>query len=94
MFTVELFTAHRSANACVIREDGRVLLQSYRTIVCELTTEGWLTCYGTYSATTRKHICWFMREYAPAPMNCYNVAKKAYEDGYKINLYTGEIVRL
>ena len=68
--------------------NGDVVLRSYATDVILLTADGWLTCYGTYSATTRKHIGAFMKEYCNS---CYQVAKAAFLGGYSININTGEI---
>ena len=64
------------------------ILRSYNTIVLELDLDGWLKCNGLYSATTRKHISAFMREYTK---HDYYFAKKAYEGGYIINIHTGEV---
>ena len=77
-----------------IDADGNIYLFSYRTLVIELTHDGWLTCTGTYSATTRKHIGAFMREYVQFPngeRGNYFVAKRAYLGGYRFNVETGEI---
>lgn len=68
-------------------EDGTVQLQSYNTIVIEINPEGWLTCTGTYSMTTIKHIGWFMR----ARGMSYQLAKQLYQDGKDYNIHTGEI---
>ena len=65
---------------------------SYVTRVATLTNDGWLTIYGLYSMTTRKHISAFCKEYCEAVD--YQMAKQAYEDGYSINIYTGEIANL
>lgn len=73
----------------VVFNDNGVHLVSYTTLVCSIDKMGFLTCTGTYSATTRKHIGAFLKEYAPK--FCYHDAKKAYENQYAINIYTGEI---
>lgn len=82
---------HESAQCKVlVREDGTILLQSYQTIVCSISRDGWLDCSGTYSATTRKHIGWFMRLYG---RGCgYYTAKEAYETQSVVNLETGEVL--
>ncbi len=67
--------------------DGRVKLVSYTTTVIDISPEGWLTCYGLYSATTIKHIGWFMR----ARGMSYQLAKGLYLDGKEYNINTGEI---
>jgi hypothetical protein len=41
--------------------------------------------------TTRKHIGAFMREYCGST---YQVAKQLYEDGYMLNIDTGEVVEI
>jgi hypothetical protein len=86
--------AHPYANAFVeIDTDGNKYLWSYRTLVCELRTDGWFKCYGLYSMTTRKHISAFMKEYGGGVLK-YDNAKSAYEGNYRINIYTGEIEEL
>lgn len=85
-------TDHESAQAKVrIDENGAITLVSYTTDVVTIDPHGWLTCSGTYSATTRKHIGWFMREYTRFT---YHTAKQCYEDKVTINIYTGEVVKL
>ena len=77
-----------------IDDNGNIHLFSYLTLVIELTADGWLTCTGTYSATTRKHIGAFMREYVKWPNGEYGdyfTAKNAYNGNYSLNIYTGEI---
>ena len=77
-------------SAGIIFNDNGTHLISYTTTVCSIDKNGFLSCTGTYSATTRKHIAAFLKEYAPNM--CYHDAKKAYENNYAINIYTGEIV--
>lgn len=76
----------------IIDEHHAIHLISYTTPVVNIDPMGWLTCNGTFSATTRKHIGAFMKEYAPN-FN-YHTCKNAYENKYTINIYTGEIVFL
>ena len=78
----------------VINDDGDISLYSYVTLVCELSNDGWLTCSGTYSQTTRKHIGAFMREYVEYPNGShgsYYDAKRCYENSMRFNVLTGEI---
>lgn len=78
-------------NACVkIVNDNNFYLWSYRTLVCKVENS-WLTVNGLYSATTRKHISAFMREYCKSN---YQVAKQIYTDGYRLNIDTGEVERV
>lgn len=80
-----------------IDEAGNTYLFSYVTLVCTITADGWLTCTGTYSQTTRKHIGAFMREYVEFPSGergDYYTAKGCYEGGYRLKLDTGEIEEL
>ena len=63
------------------------ILRSYSTDVV-IISDGWMTCTGTYSQTTRKHISAFMREYN---LGDYFLAKKLYTDNLKMNIYTGEV---
>lgn len=75
----------------------RYALKSYNTIVAIITDYDDLIVYGLYSATTRKHISAFVREYCNID---YSVAKKCALNnlGYKIttgdfyDLATGEII--
>lgn len=75
------------AQATVIITD-EIVLRSYQTDVIIVTADGWLVCTGTYSATTRRHIGAFMREYGYGD---YHLAKMLYKDGMKMNIHTGEI---
>lgn len=72
----------------IISEKNDITLRSYETDVV-IISEGWMTCTGTYSATTRKHISAFMREYN---FGDYFLAKFLYQEKIKINIYTGEIL--
>lgn len=60
---------HASASCKVVINEGESInLISYTTRVITIYHEGgkrFVECTGTYSATTRKHISWFLREYAP-----------------------------
>ena len=76
------------AQATVIITD-EIVLRSYQTDVIIVTADGWLVCTGTYSATTRRHIGAFMKEYGYGD---YQLAKMLYKDGMKMNIHTGEIV--
>lgn len=73
-----------------IFDNGAKYLFSYLTMVAHISEDGWLTIYGLYSQTTRKHISAFLREYASAID--YQCAKKCYNDGLKINIHTGEVL--
>jgi len=80
-----------------IDRNGNKYLFSYRTLVIALTHDGWLTCTGTYSQTTHKHIGAFMYEYVQLPngeRGYYQIAKHAYEGNYRWNMETGEIEEL
>lgn len=60
---------HKSAQCYVIENEGRIDFISYRTRVITILHRGTDTeqieCTGTYSATTRKQIGWFLKEYMP-----------------------------
>lgn len=75
-------------NAYVLHTDNGTVLYSYVTPVAQIDNDGWLTVFGLYSMTTRKHIGAYMREYAKRD---YQLAKGAYLGGYDYNLFTGEI---
>ena len=70
-----------------IYNEDNIDLQSYETIVA-VVRNGWLKVCGLYSATTRKHISAFVREYCGIS---YQVAKMLYKDGYLYNIHTGEV---
>ena len=93
--TVKKLSAMPYAQAHVeIDAAGNIYLFSYITLVCILTYDGWLTCTGTYSQTTRKHIAAFMHEYVSYPngdCGSYYDAKRCFECGYRFNVLTGEI---
>lgn len=78
-----------NGSAGVDTYDGYTHLISYTTRVISIDAEGWLECTGTYSATTRKHIGAFLKEYAPNL--CYQDVKAACNGNYEININTGEI---
>lgn len=68
-------------------DDGTVELWSYTTRIISITPEGWLSCTGTYSMTTIKHIGWFMRERGLS----YYLAKNMFLKNQEYNIKTGEI---
>ena len=80
---------HEYAQAGVIfRPNGEIHLYSYATHVC--TIKGDLVyCFFNGTATTRKHIGWFMREYANS---YYQVAKMSADTEKWVNFKTGEVV--
>ena len=88
-FTITTLSAMPYAQAKVVKhEDGSITLRSYYTDVAHITAGGWLYIFGLYSATTRKHIGAFMREYANST---YQLAKQLYKDGLVYNIITGEV---
>ena len=90
MIMITKLTKMPYANARVIKyDDGTTILQSYKTQVAEIDKDGWLQVFGLYSATTRRHISAFMREYTNFD---YYMAKDIYISSEKLNLATGEIV--
>lgn len=76
------------AQAYVIEEEnGDMSLVSYTTLVAQIN-DGWLSVYGLYSKTTRKHIGAFMRE-----IGCdYSTARQLVKDNMMMNIFTGEVV--
>lgn len=74
-----------------ILKDGTIMFYSYETLVISVSPTGWLECTGTYSATTRKQIGRFMREYFGLT---YFDAKKCYENNEVLNVNTGEVKSL
>ena len=62
-------------------------LVSYETEVAQLEND-WLSVSYIKTATTRKHIGWFMRELGQT----YQLAKQLYLDNAKMNIKTGEVI--
>jgi hypothetical protein len=92
--TIKKLTAMPYAQAHIeIDNENNIHLFSYVTLVATITPDGWLTVNGLYSMTTRKHISAFMKEYGGGVLD-YQSAKSAYEGGYRINKFTGEIEEL
>ena len=59
---------HKYAQCHVLIENDIITFVSYNTAVIVITNIGGLrhiACTGTYSATTRKQIGYFLKEYAP-----------------------------
>ena len=84
---------HEHAAAGVVEIAGMLALRSYKTIVLTVDFNGWLTCTGTYSATTRRHIAWFMAEYFPN-LGGYKLVKSLFASGESVNVRTGKRIPL
>ena len=69
--------------------DGSVVFTSYSTDVIYIDEDGWLYVTGLYSATTRKQIGYFLKEYVPALS--YQHIKILYDKDLLYNIYTGEL---
>lgn len=83
-------TGHKYASAYTFSDScGGYGLVSYKTQVLHIDKEGWCVVTGLYSATTSKHIGWFVREFIPHLT--YYALKKVCLDNMKINIKTGEI---
>lgn len=78
------------AQAHVHSWNGATILTSYNTDVAFLR-DGWLYVNGLYSATTRRHIMAFIKEYVPIFANDFQLIKKLVHDHLEINVETGEI---
>ena len=76
---------------CSVREliDGSVVFTSYNTDVIYIDKDGWLYVSGLYSATTRKQIGYFLKEYVPF-LNYHDI-KTLYYNKNILNIYTGEL---
>ena len=75
----------------IITDNGNIMLRSYYTDVAMIRSDGWLTINGLYSATTRRHIGAFVKEYANIS---YQLAKDLYVKKMAYNIYTGEVVEI
>lgn len=66
---------HKYSQCHVVENnDGSLVFISYTTAVIFLDArKGTVECTGTYSATTRKQIGWFLKEYMPSL--CYHHMK-------------------
>lgn len=95
MITLNKLSIMPYAQAHVVADDnGNIALISYKTQVVFIDSDGWMTCSGTYSRTTIRHIGAFMREYVKYPngtCGSYFDAKNAYLGGYRFNIHTGEV---
>lgn len=83
-----------AANANVRKEGSTTILRSYNTDVAaivKVNNTRWLVVFGLHSNTTRKHISYFVDEYAGVD---YYQAKAAYENNYAYNVDTGEVRNL
>lgn len=88
-------TGHESAQAQVLHINGVRALVSYQTTVARLNSDGWLEVVGLYSATTRRHIGWFLKEYCENADGIYpdfSIAKLCAEDRMRYNIHTGEVL--
>ena len=61
------FDDHKAASAWIYETENEISLISYstRVITMKKGKDIQVECTGTYSATTRKHIGWFVREFMP-----------------------------
>lgn len=61
------FDDHKAASAWIYEDEKEVSLISYttRVITMKKGKDREVECTGTYSATTRKHIGWFVSEFMP-----------------------------
>ena len=69
--------------------DGSVVFTSYNTDVIYIDKDGWLYVSGLYSATTRKQIGYFLKEYVPAFTDQF--IKMLYYKRLICNIYTAEV---
>jgi hypothetical protein len=72
-------------------DDNSVTLISYTTAVAYIDPQGWLCINGLYSATTRRHIGAFVKQYANIS---YQLAKELYLKNMAYNIMTGEVIDL
>ena len=72
------------------KENNCIYLWSYRTLVAKIEKD-WLTIFGLYSMTTRRHIGAFVKEYSGGLIG-YQTAKAIYENNESLNIETGEVI--
>ena len=87
MITREKLAAMPYAQAHIVRRPNAIVLVSYTTEVAEIRG-GCLTVKGLYSATTRKHISAFCRQFGTD----YQTAKKCYTDDLAYDIICREFV--
>jgi hypothetical protein len=82
---------HKSAQAHIVEGNDEEYLISYRTevLIIDYNTNI-MEVTGLYSMTTRRHISWYLMERFPH-IDYYTV-KKAYEEGKKVNIITGQLI--
>ena len=67
-YEIRKISNHPYANCRVVLNGDDTILYSYQTAVVQIKKlfgKRYIMCTGTYSATTRKHIGYFLKEYAP-----------------------------
>ena len=69
--------------------DGSIVFTSYNTDVIYIDKDGCLYVSGLYSATTRKQIGYFLKEYVP--FLSFQDIKSLYCNKCLLNIYTAEI---
>lgn len=76
------FDDHKAASAYIYENENEISLISYTTRVVTIKKgkKRMVECTGTYSATTRKHIGWFCKEYLPDL--CYHDMKRIAGKGF------------
>lgn len=75
-----------------VRPNGSVFFTSYNTDVIYIDKDGWIYVTGLYSATTRKQIGYFLKEYVPQ-LDYYDIKRLYYSD-LTMNIHTGEFKRI
>lgn len=85
---MEKLKAMPCAQATIRRTMNVITLTSYATDVAEIRGSV-LRVFGLYSATTRKHISAFARQFGTD----YSIAKKCYTDGIGYDIVLKEWVR-
>jgi len=72
-------------------DDGTVQFVSYTTPVVEIRPNGYVYAlpYFNYSATTRKQVGWFLREYTDLS---YQYLKSCSHGGFAVHAHYGDII--
>lgn len=80
MVKLERLKGHEQAQAHIIRDHNKIELWSYSTkVLIYDTINQTIECTGLYSATTRRHISWYMDETFNGKYDYYDI-KEAYEN--------------
>ena len=89
MFKKLKFMPYAQAQVRIL-DNGEIALCSYDTMVATISDKGWLYIRGLYSATTRKHLKAFCKEYCG--FDTFSTIRLLAKEQMLMNIHTGEII--